>query len=517
MLRPGELERLSMALDEPLKALEEQIMEDIVRRIQINGEITRATDWQINRLRELGMAKSDIEHAIQQHLSFTDEQMCELYEGALRSGYERDRSTYLKQGADILPFEENAVLQQAISAVAEQTRGELKNISQSLGFAVKQTGGGLKFTSAAEFYQKTLDEAVMGISSGAFDYNTVLKRAVTEMTNSGLRTVDYATGRSNRADVAVRRAVMTGVSQLTAKVNEENARELDTEYFEVSWHGGARPSHQEWQGRVFSKEELETICGLGTVTGLCGANCYHDYYPFIPGVSERTYTDEELESMNAEENVPKECGGKEYTKYEALQRQRKLETAMRAQRQKIHLLETGGAAEDDIITARCRYRATSQEYTRFSKAMGLPQQRERVTVDGLGNIGVGKTKIDLTQRDYNDIINMRGKMSDVDVRKWYISHSKNIPNLIDKSKSVEEQARQACELRNQYRFQARELMKDQKARKVLDQTDPIISFEELVSGKMSQKNLSREEAVKDTLKTAVKTRKSVNKKLGLED
>lgn len=100
--------------------------------------------------------------------------------------------------------------------------------------------------------------------------------------------------------------------------------------------------------------------------------------------------------MNAEENTPIAYNGKEYTKYEALQKQRKLETVMRAERQKIKLLEEAGADEDDIINARCKYRGTSQEYTRFSKAMELPQQRARVTVDGLGNIGVGKTKIDLT-------------------------------------------------------------------------------------------------------------------------
>lgn len=145
-------------------------------------------------------------------------------------------------------------------------------------------------------------------------------------------------------------------------------------------------------GQGLQQKELETICGLGTVTGLCGANCYHDYYPFIPGISERSYTDEELAQMNAEENKPVKYGDKEYTKYEALQRQRKLETAMRAQRQKIHLLEEAGADEEDIINARCRYRGTSQEYTRFSKAMGLPQQRERVNADGLGNMGVGKPR-----------------------------------------------------------------------------------------------------------------------------
>lgn len=91
--------------------------------------------------------------------------------------------------------------------------------------------------------------------------------------------------------------------------------------------------------------------------------------------------------MNEEENTPKKYGDKEYTTYEALQRQRKLETKMRAQRQEIHLLKTGNASEDDILNAQSRYRVTSAEYTRFSKEMGLPQQRERVTVDGLGKIG----------------------------------------------------------------------------------------------------------------------------------
>ncbi|MGN1195115.1 MAG: phage minor capsid protein [Acutalibacteraceae bacterium] len=121
-------------------------------------------------------------------------------------------------------------------------------------------------------------------------------------------------------------------------------------------------------------------------------NCHHDYFPVIPGISEPTYTEEELREMNRKENITVEYGGKQYTKYEALQCQRRLETKMRAQRQEIHLLEVGGASEDDIIAARSRYRVTSGEYTRFSKAVNLPQQRERVTVDGLGNVGVGKWK-----------------------------------------------------------------------------------------------------------------------------
>ena len=390
MFSSGELERVSMALDEPMKELEMRIMQDVVRRIKINGEITAAADWQINRLQQLGMSKEEVNAAIQEALSYSDEDMNELYSKVIGAGYTRDRALYEATGTPFIPFEENGELQQLISSVSDQTNQTLHNITQSLGFAERGTNGKISFTPLADFYQETLDSAMLDISSGAFDYNTVLKRTVKAMTDSGLRTVDYASGHSNRVDVAARRAVMTGMTQLTAKVNEQNAEQLGTDMFEVSWHGGARPEHQVWQGKWYTKAQLETVCGLGTVTGLCGANCYHEYNPVIPGISEPTYTAEELEELNRQENEPVEWKGKQYTKYEALQRQRRLETTMRAQRQEMALLKEGGADEDDLINCRAKYRVTSAEYTRFSEAMGLPQQRERVSADGLGNIMQGK-------------------------------------------------------------------------------------------------------------------------------
>ena len=516
MFNPNELEAFSMIFDNMLKMLEIRVMEDVIRRIRINGEITRSADWQLYRLYELGKSKESLSKAVKEAFDFDTSSINQLYRDVISKGYARDETLYKATGKPFIPFEENRQLQQYIYAVAVQTNKTMKNISKSLGFAVK-TGGKTEFKPIAKYYQTTLDNAINGIATGVFDYNTVLKKTVSEMTNSGLRTVDYSSGWSNRVEVASRRAVMTGLTQVTAKINEHNAEKLGTDMFEVSWHSGARPSHQVWQGRWYKRSELESVCGLGSVTGLCGANCYHDYYPVVPGISVPTYTEEELDEMNRQENIPIDYNGKQYTKYEALQRQRQLETRMRAERQKIKLLQDGEADDTDIMLARAKYRGTSQEYTSFSKAMDLPQQRQRVAIDGLGNIGVGKTKIDLTQKDYGDIINMKGKMSNVDVRKWYKYHNENIPQLIDSSKSIEEQARQACKLRNQYRFQARELMKDQDARKILDQTDPIISFEELLSDKMKRKHLSRDEAVKDILNTAVKTRRSVNKKLGLED
>lgn len=251
MFKSGELEAVSMALEPQFAALEERIMTDIVRRIKINGEITRAADWQITRLAQLGQSKREIKKAIKDTLGISYKEVNHLYKDIIRKGYEREEDLYKYKGKTQIPFEDNKELQQLIGAVTDQTKGELKSITQSLGFATKGADGKVKFSPVGEYYTSTLDNAMLDIASGSFDYNTVLKRTVKEMTNSGLRTVDYESGWSNRVEVAARRAVMTGMSQLTAKVNESNMEALDTEYVEVTWHSGARPSHQEWQGKVY--------------------------------------------------------------------------------------------------------------------------------------------------------------------------------------------------------------------------------------------------------------------------
>ena len=388
MFTPTEIEALPSAMEQLYRSLQLNIMSDLTGRLKANGEeITSAADWQINRLYELGVSKDEIDSLIQSTLDVSDDEIDRIYDEVVKSGYARNEELYTSKGKEYIPYAENKQLQQLVKAVKNQTKSEYRNITGSLGFAVRDADNTLSFTPLADFYQRTLDNGLMQIASGAVDYNTVLKKAVKAMTDSGLRTVDYASGWSNRVDVAVRRALMTGFNQVVAKVNEDNAEQLGTEYFEVSYHRGARPTHQVWQGRVYSKKELETVCGLGTVTGLCGANCYHSYSPFIKGIDTPTYSEEELDRMNEEENTQKEYNGRQYTAYEAQQRQRRLETAMRADRQQIELLTQGGADDDTITGAKVRYFQRQDEYVKFSKAMNLPQQWERITVDGKNALG----------------------------------------------------------------------------------------------------------------------------------
>lgn len=412
-MREDYKKQLSNQIEKRFSDLEMRIMEDIVRRIRQSGEITSTADWQINRLRILGYSSEDIEKMLKEALNKSYPEMFELYDKVIDWEYVRNKDIYEQINAEFIPYEDNEELQQIAEALIRQSSEELKNITKSLGFYLDYGNRKPVLTPLAEVYQKYLDAACMDIVSGAFDYNSVLRRVVTQLTNSGLRQIEYASGRANRVDVAARRAVMTGVSQLSGKISEMNARKLGTEHFEVEWHAGARPTHATWQGRVWSKEELRTVCGLGSVTGLLGANCYHTYYPFILGISARNWTDEWLEEQNRKENTSKTFNDKEYTLYEAKQRQRQMETCMRAQREKVQLLKRGGADPDDIMIAKAKYQGQLNEYSRFCRKMGLTEERERIYYDMRGRIATN-TKMQ-NARYTSDMI----RNADRDSKQYY--------------------------------------------------------------------------------------------------
>lgn len=385
---PGQkpdVEKVSLRMESIWMDAENRIIQDVVRRIKKCGKITSTADYQINRLIELGKSTEEVERILKDALDATYPEMYELYDEVVNWQYVRNKDIYEQINGTFIPPEENEWMMQISEAIKKQTADDLRNIAQSQGFSVIM-GNNRVYMPFSEYYQKFVDAAIMDILSGGYDYNTVIRRVVTQMTNSGLRTVDYATGHSNRTPVAVRRAVLTGVSQITGKISERNAALLGTDYFEVDWHVGARPEHRIWQGKVYTYKQLQTVCGLGTVTGLHGANCYHDYYPFVKGVSERMYSDEWLQEQNQKESRKRIWQGKEYDTYGLTQKQRQMETAMRAQRSKIKALKVGNYDKDKLVLERAKYRGQLHEYTVFCEKMGMVQQRERIYMDMLGRI-----------------------------------------------------------------------------------------------------------------------------------
>lgn len=377
---------LQDGVEKKYRTLEEEIMRDVVRRIQKAQKITSAADWQLQRYMVLGHSTEDVEALIRQAAGSDWADTFRLYDEVIEQEYVRSKAMYEQVNAHFVPYEENYELQQLTNALIRQSNDELFNISKSLGFMVDMGNGRKVFTPLAEIYNGYVDNAITMMASGAFDYNTLIRKVVGQMTASGLRTVDYASGHSNRVDVAVRRAMLTGMGQLTGQISDMHGQALGTDKFEVDWHPGARPDHAAWQGRIWTRRQLVDVCGLGTGPGLLGWNCRHTYYPFLEGISVRNHSDQWLEEMDRKEAQKIPYRGKEYNAYEATQKQRQMETAMRVQREKAQLLKQGGGAPDDVLDARCKYQAMLDEYKEFSKKFKLPEQRERIYYDLRGRV-----------------------------------------------------------------------------------------------------------------------------------
>lgn len=388
-MTPEELEKLPKPLERTMTALELSIMDEIIQRIKEAAQVTPVIDWLLIRMDAIGTSRIRIKQLIGKALEKTDLQVDDIYEQAARSDYIRNKEIYEAAGRDYLPYKDNQWLQQVVDAAKRQTKDTLRpleNITQTTGFNVPMDGGKKVFTPLSEYLERSLDKAMLGITTGTKTYSQAIGDVIDEMTASGIRTVDYASGKSDRIEVAARRAVMTGVAQMTKQVSDKNAEELGTDHWEVDWHMGARNTgtgylnHQSWQGKVYSSEEMRTVCGEGEMLGFAGINCYHIKFPFLLGISKRKYTDEWLAEQNKRENEKKVYRGREYDTYGALHHQRRLERTIRKQKQDVKLLESGGADKEDITAAKCRLRLTNKTYVDFSKEMGLRQQRERLRI-----------------------------------------------------------------------------------------------------------------------------------------
>lgn len=383
--QPEILDALPEELAELFRALEITLLEEICSRLKATDELNEVTVQDIRALRSHGIDLKDIEKAMRKTTGISETKLNKLFDDVV----ERNQKYY----TDLIDLAhitqpETLVSVEDTWAIYEQTKQTLRNITRSMGFLVD---AGRTMLPPAKAYQWALDAATLKVESGVISYGQSIKDAVRELASGGLRVVDYESGHRDHVDVAARRAVMTGVSQLCSKYTEQAAEYLETPYYEVSAHAGARDvpgrspwaSHKEWQGKVYSTRSgdiypnIYEVCGLGAVDGLEGANCRHRRNVWVEGVSERTYTDEQLEHID--DGLGCTFEGKTYTAYEVTQEQRKVERTIRKlKREKTAYNAAGLTDEEQAVNIKLR--RLNAKYKEFSKAAGLPEQRERMKV-----------------------------------------------------------------------------------------------------------------------------------------
>lgn len=552
MLTPEQLQNLPQELTDLYDQLSEFILRDIARRIAKGAEITDTAEYQLYRAKSLGLSTDEIAAKIAEINGSSASEINRLIREAAAQSDEFDRKMLGVDKGAAVPLEENAQLQKLISAQIAETAGKCENLTNTMGFADHDFLGRVYYLSMTDMYRREMDSAHMKVVTGATDYMTAIRQVCNKLAASGVRTIDYESGRSDRIEVAARRAILTSVAHVTHRISEQNGEELGADGWEMSAHSGSRPSHAVYQGRQYTQEQYERIIK----PLISEPNCRHDVFPIILGVSEPTYTEEELQNID---QPPFTYEGRTYTAYEASQQMRKMERAMRKQKDRCIVADAAGD-EEAFATASIRLNRQKYIYEDFCKAADSYTEYERTYVTGFNRSiaarsGVAAIKkeykliastldksavpsIDdfkkmlynnsdeykqlrhqfnekVINSDYDDIKHLNGSLSDKVTRQWYVLHDKKIPDMIDRNQSIEDQARQAHALRNQFRTNARDLMLNQDERKWLDKSHPNLTFEEQVDKKMSDKGMTRDEAIQDILKTASKSNKKVNEKFKL--
>lgn len=383
MLTPQQLQNLPKELTDIYSELSDFILRDIARRIAKGAKITDTAEYQIYRARSLGLSEQEIAAKIAEINGDSTDVIDKLIRDAAAKSDEFDRRMLGADDGAAVPLADNEQLQKLMAAQIKETAGACENLTGTLGFADHDFLGRVYYLSMTDMYRRELDSAHMKVVTGATDYMTAIRQACNKLAASGVRTIDYESGRSDRVEIAVRRALMTSVFHITQRISEQNAEEFGADGWEISAHSGARPSHAIYQGRQFPNSKYESI--VKPLIEDC--NCRHSAYPIIIGISEPTYTDEELRNIDP---PPFTYEGRKYTAYKAQQQMRKMERAMRKQKDRCIVADAAGD-EENFTAASIKLRRQKDIYEDFCKAADSYTQYERTFVAGYDRRLAGKT------------------------------------------------------------------------------------------------------------------------------
>lgn len=383
MLAPDYLDHAPDRLVLLWQQVEDDILRDVARRISKMEALTPTANWQLWRYEQTEALRQDVVKKLARYTGKSEAEIRRLMQEAATRAMEAEDEIYYHYGKEPTPFAENETLQALLNAGYQQTAGTFHNLTATTA----NTVSGL--------FEAALDRAHLKVSSGAFDYKSAVKSAVDSLADT-MKYVTYPTGHTDTLEVAARRAVLTGVNQTGAKLQVARADEMGVEFFETTAHGGARPSHAEWQGRQFHRggavdymgkhyPDFEAATGYGTGAGLCGWNCRHTFFAIFPELgAPPAWTQESLEALNARDI---EYNGGRYTRYEISQMQRARERTVRKYKRRYLAEDAAGA---DTTASAVKLRQARQELAEFITATNSRNDSARTSVAGFGRSASSK-------------------------------------------------------------------------------------------------------------------------------
>lgn len=373
MLTSDYLDILPDSILDLFHEFEEEVIKDIARRLA-NLNFSSAA-WQMQRLTESGALYEDVIKKLSKLTGKSKTELKRIFQKAGVKAIKFDDAVYTAVGLKPVPLNLSPAMARVMKAGFDLTAHMMINLTGTMAITAQNA-----FVEAA-------DIAWLEVSTGAFDYNTAIRNAVIEVADKGIGVVNYASGKQDKVDVAMRRAVLTGVNRTVGQLQEERLKEMGVDLVETSAHVGARNkgegpmNHESWQGRVFSYSganpkypDFIKTTGYGTGEGLCGWNCRHSFYPFFEGISQRAYDDATLQEYA---NKKVTYNGEELSFYDATQKQRAIERKIREWKRRAAALEAAGL---DNSRETGKVKAWQAVMRDFIKQTGLNRQyiREQI-------------------------------------------------------------------------------------------------------------------------------------------
>ena len=401
MLNNEQEEKLVQILIDRINALNEDILTIIGNRIKQIGELTPT---QVHQIKQMLMYDTDINTIVQKLAEVTNMNVNDIYnmfEYSAKTNQDFARQFYKARGISYIPYAQNKALKEQIKAIAKITAKEYANISRTsaIGYTIKDLKGNLVFKDISSTYKDIIDKAILNVGQGKTTYQQEMRKAIKQIGQSGLKTIDYESGRSMRLDSAIRQNTLEGLRTLTNQIQQQFGEEFGADGVEVSHHINSAPDHIDTvDGKQFSLNGDRVVNGklykdFNTVNNsldrqVSTLNCRHYIFSIVLGVNKPQYTDKQLEEDKKKNKQGFDFEGKHYSNYEGEQLQRLIEREIRKQKD-IQILAKSSGDKELTLQAQTKITQLTTKYKQLCNANGLPNQlKTRASVIGYKRINV---------------------------------------------------------------------------------------------------------------------------------
>lgn len=413
------VERLVLRIEEG----NSYVLEQIGKSIKKIGTLTPSKAQELVQVLKYGGDYDKIVRRLSKITELNVRDIQQIFEEVAKNDYNFAKQFYDYRGKKFIPYEENIALKNEVEALARITAGEYINFTRTMAFA-KKVNGRTIYTPLARAYQEVLDKAVLSVSQGKTTFQEEMYSTIKELADSGLKTVDYSTGRSMRLDSAVRMQMKGALRSLHNETQRIFGEEFESNMVEVSHHTNSAPDHiDSVDGKQFARIDVikdqinkgyEKEIKLSDIDGnrvkvkgkwyydfdyindnlkrpVSTLNCYHYTFEGILGVTKPEYTKEELEEDKQNNIEGFDYEGKHYSLYEGEQLLRKIELEIRKSKDEQKMGVSAGIKEN-VEKAQKRISILTKKYKDILKESGLKSKLDRARVSNYHRVNVAKMK-----------------------------------------------------------------------------------------------------------------------------